>query len=638
MNKILTIIVPAYNVENFISKTLSSFISDKNTMKDLEVIVVDDGSTDSTLKIAQLFQKSYPRTFKVISKTNGGHGSALNVGIKNAAGKYIRPIDGDDWVDTNSLVKLIKSLRTENADMVLCHYAKFNDKNKDVKLIKLQHVYSLGQIERGDAYKIEKRKQIFVYGKTYKLSKFPMFGEFYLYHNIIYKTNIFRLRNILFTEKCFYDDMEYDLYPLRYVSSVVAFDLCLYVYRVGRTEQSISNQSFAKNRLQRAEIVNKICKFYERHKPFFPPNVRNQLLYEIPWKVKRQYDIYFSLPTKKVYIDELKVFDKNIKNSSREIYARTYTRKIKIIRKSHFKLYWVAKFISKHLAPIYIPIRKKIKKTLKKAAKKVRPKPWQIRSDFSMHIKIMLRRILSLFHLSFLSKQMSELKKFKNIHHGEDCYITCTGPSLTVSDLNLLKNKITFGVNTITEAYSKTDWRPTYYVLVDVFDYGKYLESNEIYGKCFSTKHSFFHYRSNPLTRNGRESFCLVNYGNHLKWRKKKSKVKISKDISVCVYDCFTVTIMALQIAFYMGFKNIYIIGADCDYTKGKIHFSEMPDDKFKVASGRLPKATELSITGYVAAKKYADSHGINIYNVTRGGKLEVFPRKTLEETLEAKI
>ena len=92
---------------------------------------------------------------------------------------------------------------------------------------------------------------------------------------------------------------------------------------------------------------------------------------------------------------------------------------------------------------------------------------------------------------------------------------------------------------------------------------------------------------------------------------------------------------MAIQVAMYMGFKEIYLIGADCNYTTTKIHFIEMPDDKQKISEGWLPKATDLSIDGYKAIKKYADKHDIKIYNATRGGMLEVFPRVNLEDVIE---
>ena len=115
----------------------------------------------------------------------------------------------------------------------------------------------------------------------------------------------------------------------------------------------------------------------------------------------------------------------------------------------------------------------------------------------------------------------------------------------------------------------------------------------------------------------------------------KKNKIKYSSDMSVNVYDGFTVTNMAIQLAIYMGFKKIYLIGCDCDYTQPKIHFIEAPGDKQKIEAGWLPQAVDLSLDGYRAVRDFAYKKHVEIYNVTRGGKLEVFYRDNLERVLK---
>ena len=109
--------------------------------------------------------------------------------------------------------------------------------------------------------------------------------------------------------------------------------------------------------------------------------------------------------------------------------------------------------------------------------------------------------------------------------------------------------------------------------------------------------------------------------------------MKFSKDLSVCIYDCFTVTNMAIQLAVYLGFKEIYLIGADCNYNLEKIHFIETKgiDDKQKNAK-YLPHAVEMSIKGYEAAQKFAKTMNVKIFNATRGGNLEVFERVNFDD------
>ena len=118
MEKILTISIAAYNAEKYISKCLDSLLNTR-VRDQLEIIIVNDGSTDDTLIIAQRYYVNYPNIIKIIDKENGGHGSTINASIKEATGKYYKIIDSDDWVDENGLEKLVDYLSYHNVDMVL---------------------------------------------------------------------------------------------------------------------------------------------------------------------------------------------------------------------------------------------------------------------------------------------------------------------------------------------------------------------------------------------------------------------------------------------------------------------------------------------------------------------------------------
>ena len=108
MNKILSIIIPTYNAAQFLDKGLSTFImEDKEMMDKLEVLIVNDGTKDNSVEVAQKFVDRYPNTFKIINKENGGHGSAINTGVENVTGKYFKCVDADDWVYTDALKKKI---------------------------------------------------------------------------------------------------------------------------------------------------------------------------------------------------------------------------------------------------------------------------------------------------------------------------------------------------------------------------------------------------------------------------------------------------------------------------------------------------------------------------------------------------
>ena len=136
MAKVLSIVVPSYNVEAYLERGLRS-LCDERLADALEVIVVDDGSTDATPAIAQRFVDCEPRIFKLVSKENGGHGSTINTGLAIATGTYFRVVDGDDWVDTEGLVHLIEQLRALDADLVVDEKREVDMKTGASKLFPL---------------------------------------------------------------------------------------------------------------------------------------------------------------------------------------------------------------------------------------------------------------------------------------------------------------------------------------------------------------------------------------------------------------------------------------------------------------------------------------------------------------------
>ena len=117
MDKLLTIVIPVYKVEQYIKKCLESLIVPEEQMERLEVLVINDGTPDNSAIMAKEFEKKYPQIFQVIDKENGGHGSCCNVGLKEAKGKYIHFLDSDDWFD-ESFSFYLERLEHENADVI----------------------------------------------------------------------------------------------------------------------------------------------------------------------------------------------------------------------------------------------------------------------------------------------------------------------------------------------------------------------------------------------------------------------------------------------------------------------------------------------------------------------------------------
>ena len=131
MNKILTIVIPTYNMEKYLDKCLTSLvIEDRELMKQLEILVVIDGSKDRSSEIAHTYQVRYPQTFIVIDKENGNYGSCINRGLKEAAGKYIKVLDADDCYNSKSLQQHLELLRIVDVDLILTSYVIVNEKGQ----------------------------------------------------------------------------------------------------------------------------------------------------------------------------------------------------------------------------------------------------------------------------------------------------------------------------------------------------------------------------------------------------------------------------------------------------------------------------------------------------------------------------
>ena len=124
MNPQISVIVPIYNVEKYLAKCIDSIIN--QTLTNIEIILVNDGSTDNSRKIIDKYDKKDSR-IKVIHKKNGGQGSARNAGLDIAKGEYIGFVDSDDWIDSNMYENLYNAAISNNADIVVCNRKVFDE-------------------------------------------------------------------------------------------------------------------------------------------------------------------------------------------------------------------------------------------------------------------------------------------------------------------------------------------------------------------------------------------------------------------------------------------------------------------------------------------------------------------------------
>lgn len=240
---------------------------------------------------------------------------------------------------------------------------------------------------------------------------------------------------------------------------------------------------------------------------------------------------------------------------------------------------------------------------------------------------------------------IQRIRQFRQLHKNERCFIVGNGPSLLIEDLELLKNEYSMASNKIFQLYGKTEWRPTYYFVDDPYVIRTTFQDKQSYLKVVgqsragftSTRRKMFEYRDDEDTQN----VFFYKTVNDL----KKGKPGFADDCAECVYTSYTITYTMLQLAVYMGFEKIYLLGIDHNYSaeknlKGEIirnpkvknHTKYMDENNFNIE--HIPEIGVMSL-GYEVAADYAKKHGIEIYNATRGGKLETFERVNLNFLFE---
>ncbi len=239
--KLLSIAIPCYNSEDYMENCIKSLLPGGD---DVEILVINDGSKDMTPDIANAYEKKYPGIVRAIHQENGGHGEAVNAGIRNATGLFFKVVDSDDWVDKEAYLKILDKLKElagggETLDMMISNF-----------------VY-----EKQGA----KRKKVMRYGSV--LPKDRMFGwkdtrYFYkglyiLMHSVIYRTKLLRDCGLELPKHTFYVDNLFVYQPLPYVKNMYYMDVDFYRYFIGRADQSVNEQVMI-SRIDQQIKVNKM--------------------------------------------------------------------------------------------------------------------------------------------------------------------------------------------------------------------------------------------------------------------------------------------------------------------------------------------------------------------------------------------
>ena len=237
----LTFIVPAYNMEEYLERCVTSLLQ-ASDIRDIEVLIVDDGSHDATAQLADTYAARWPRNVRAIHQPNKGHGGAVNTGIAAARGTYVKVVDADDWIDSQSIDRMMDTLReqrTSNApvDMVVTNYVYDKVGKRRLHTVNFRHAMRAGEVLTWD-----------------ELGHFGL-AEYILMHALTFRTAVVRESGMQLPEHTFYVDFIYAYQPFTKVRTMLYLDMPFYHYFIGREGQSVQTDVMIR-RVDQLLLVN----------------------------------------------------------------------------------------------------------------------------------------------------------------------------------------------------------------------------------------------------------------------------------------------------------------------------------------------------------------------------------------------
>lgn len=247
--KLITFAVPSYNSQDYLNKCIDSLIVGGH---EVEVIIVNDGSKDRTEEIARDYEAKYPEIVRVVSKQNGGHGSAINAGLAHATGLYFKVVDSDDWVDAIALEKLLSRIKLHLLnntlpDLYITNFV-YDKPSQNSTFVRSFH-----KKFHSDSFMKWKNVKRF-YG-----------AEVLLMHSLLYHTQHLKDSGIQLPHHTFYVDNIYAYKPLPMMKSIYYLDVDLYHYFIGRNDQSVNFHVLKNRHDQQIRVMKEMITAYSYH-------------------------------------------------------------------------------------------------------------------------------------------------------------------------------------------------------------------------------------------------------------------------------------------------------------------------------------------------------------------------------------
>ncbi|MBR4764701.1 MAG: glycosyltransferase [Lachnospiraceae bacterium] len=238
--KLLSIAVPCYNSEGYMERCIKTLLKGGD---EVEILLINDGSTDGTAEIADSYQEKYPDIVRAIHQPNKGHGGAVNTGIENATGKFFKVVDSDDKLNIKVFDQVLDVLRgfaeDDGLDMLISNFVYDKEGVRRKKIMQYRSCIP--------------RNRIFTWHEAGRFKK----GQYILMHSVIYRTEILRQSGLRLPEHTFYVDNIYVFQPMPYARNMYYLDVNFYMYFIGRDDQSV-NETVMISRLDQQTRVNRL--------------------------------------------------------------------------------------------------------------------------------------------------------------------------------------------------------------------------------------------------------------------------------------------------------------------------------------------------------------------------------------------
>ena len=264
--KLITFTIPSYNSESYLSYAVDTILTGG---EEVEIIIVDDGSTDGTAAIADGYAEKYPSIVRVVHKENGGHGSGVNCGIEHAAGLYFKVVDSDDWVDESALQTLLDTVRTHVQE------------NDEPDLYITNFVYDHAE---DNTFFLRHFRKKFPVGKHFGWKDAGRFfgSQLLLMHAVMFKTQIIRDSGTVLPHHTFYVDNLFAYRPLPLCNKLYYCDVNLYHYFIGRADQSVTVTNLTRRYDQQIRVMECMYGCYSfAHIMALEPGLRRYMLHAL---------------------------------------------------------------------------------------------------------------------------------------------------------------------------------------------------------------------------------------------------------------------------------------------------------------------------------------------------------------------